>query len=80
MSFVLKCLMGYDAGLASIVKVGDRVRHGNTGQWGEVLEVVLQRDDTAELRVQREKVNEHDFDGQGWWATYHVDGHRPASS
>lgn len=71
----LQAAMGVDHGLAKVVKVGDRVQHSNTGQWGKVLEVLQQHDGTAELRVQREVRNEHDFEGEGWWATYHVGRH-----
>lgn len=67
--------MGVDHGLAKIVKIGDRVQHCNGGQWGKVLEVRPQSDGTAELRVLREVRHEHDFKGEGWWATYHCKDH-----
>lgn len=69
-------LAGCDFGLASIVEVGDRVRHYSTQQWGTVLEIIPQRDNTSELRVRRDPPRyPGDFTGEGWWATYHCDEH-----
>lgn len=70
-------------GIAELVKVGDRVRHGNTKQWGTVLEVKPVAPGYAELRVDREQHTAHGdagIAGQGWWGTYHVDQHDPAPS
>ena len=56
------------------IRVGDRVRHYGTKQWGEVKEIVPQRDGTAELKVQRDKpLMEGMSNEPTWWATYHVD-------
>lgn len=67
--------MGSDRGLAKTVKVGDRVEHRGTKQWGKVLEVKPQPDDTAELRVDREVGGPFDAKGEGWWASYQTRGH-----
>ena len=48
----LRPALGYDGGLASIVKGGDLVEHRGTKQWGRVLRVVPQRDGTAELQIE----------------------------
>lgn len=71
----LQVALGADGGLAKAVKVGDRVRHCGTRQWGRVLEVRPQADGTAELRVEREVVHGFDIAGEGWWATYHIAEH-----
>lgn len=71
----LQRALGVDGGLAKVVKVGDRVKHGGTKQWGKVLQVVPQSDGTAELEIQREVVHAWDYDGTGWWATYHISEH-----
>ena len=79
MDGLMRSMMGLDGGLAKRVKVGDRVRHYNTEQWGVVLRVVQQSDGTAELLVEREPGTGFcGFTGQGWWATYHIDDIQPA--
>lgn len=79
---LIRSMMGLDRGLATRVKVGDRVRHFNTRQWGDVLEVRPQSDGTAELRVKRDPNSPGagmKFDGEGWWATYQIDEYEPKS-
>jgi hypothetical protein len=72
----LRPMLGADDGLGKHVQVGDLVQHRNGGQWGRVLQVVPQRDGTAELEIERIKRPEceWDYDGIGWWATYHIKG------
>lgn len=71
-------LAGGDFGLADVVKSGDRVRHANTRQWGTVLEVIPQRDGTAELKIERDLPRyKGDFEGIGFWGTYHCDRREP---
>lgn len=76
--------LGVDFGLNTVVKAGDRVKHCNAG-WGLVLEVVPQSDGTAELRVERLRLNEREFLGkpresnEGWWGTYHCVDHDPGA-
>lgn len=67
-----------DGGLAKIIKVGDRVKHGEIKQWGKVLQVVPQPDGTAELEIEREADHQSHYHGKGWWATYHISEHEPA--
>lgn len=63
--------MGYDAGLAKRVKVGDLVKHINAG-WARVLRVVPQPDRTAELQVGDLKGDsESPIWKNRWWGTYH---------
>jgi|SRR5580704_9050050 hypothetical protein len=64
---------------AKVVKVGDRVKHWNVHQWGRVLEVHSQHDETVELVVQREINSQHDRPGLGYWASYHIGEHDPLS-
>lgn len=79
MSFAwLQVALGADGGLAKTVKVGDRVKHIGTKQWGKVLRVVQQPDGTAELEIEREVAQPWHDGGTGWWATYHVLEHQPA--
>lgn len=70
-------LMRADQGLSKCVKPGDRVQHRGTKQWGEVLEVVPQRDGTSELRILREHLQPWQDKGEGWWATYHIGDYEP---
>lgn len=56
------------------LKPGNWVRHYGTRMWGEVLEIVPQRDNTLEIKVQREKpLGTYDDNSPTWWASYHVD-------
>ena len=68
--------MSFIADLPKIIKPGDRVRHFNTRQYGIVLEVIPQRDGSAELRILRDP-STGTSTGEGQWATYHIDQHQP---
>lgn len=71
-------LSGHDFGLADTIAVGDRVRHYGTKQWGTVLEVMPQRDGTAELKILRDPPRfTGDSEGETQWATYHCGEHVP---
>ena len=76
----LRPALGFDGGLASVVKAGDLVQHRNGGQWGLVLRVVSQRDGAAELEIQGicRPDRSHDNPSVRWWATYHISAWEPA--
>lgn len=77
MHLMLRAILRWDGGLATIVKVGDRVRHANTRQWGTVLEVHPHDEgNTCEIKVRREPTPDAmSFDGEGWWPSYFIDDH-----
>lgn len=62
-------------------KVGGRVRHVGTRQWGKILEIVPQRDGTAEIKVQRDEplCSSDTKNDPTWWASYHIGWHEPAA-
>lgn len=55
-------------------KVGDRVRHSNTKQWGVVTEVRPVHYG-VELVVDRVVEDEHNMTGKGYWEGIRIDHH-----
>lgn len=60
------------------IVVGDFVQHSNTKQWGEVLEVVPQRDGTSELLIKFHVSKPWHHEGTSCWASYHTGDIRTA--